>query len=230
MLKKTLHSAVAAIAVSTMYLPVAEADMYLPVAEADKKDLVLDFESYNQYMVQKKMMVPNQLEDGTYESLPATFGDGFYEFENKTLSVSTVWRWDFQNSVSGQHVVCDAGSDLFFPMEWSKILRGHTLSNTLTLDTVAMEDSSDPTNPYASGLCSEGGQPTHFVVNHQISDATGKWSCAYTQGDGISLYVDIRTPASNPPPERPGSYISVINQMGSGFTGAIIIPRSTCQQ
>jgi hypothetical protein len=222
MLKKTLHSAVAAIAVSTMCLP---------VAEAAKKDLVLDFESYNQYMVEKIMMVPNRLEDGTEESVPANFGDGIYEFENKTLSVSTVLRWDFQNGVSGQHVACDTGSDLFFPLERSVILRGGTPSNTLTLDTVAMEDSRDPTNPYASGLCFEGGQPTHIVVNHQISDATGKWSCAYTQGDGISAYADMRTPPSNPAPQRPfDSYISVLPSEVRSFTGSIIIPRSTCQQ
>ena len=83
--------------------------------------------------------------------MPANFGDGIYEFENKTLSVSTVLRWDFKNAVSGQHVACNTGSDLFFPLERSVILRGGTPSNTLTLDTVAMEDSRDPTNPYASG-------------------------------------------------------------------------------
>ena len=218
MLKKTLHSAVAAIAVSTMFLP---------VAEAAKKDLVLDFGSYTQHMVHKNVMV---FEDGTEESVRATLGDGIYEFENKTLSANTAVHIGARDPVSGQHAACDAGSDLFLPLEMNIILRGNTLSNSLTLDTVSMEDSKDLSNPYASGVCLGSGQAGSVVVNLQISDATGKWSCAYTQGDGISYYYDLQNPSSEPPAERPFHYISFRSEDASNYFGTIIIPRSTCQQ
>jgi hypothetical protein len=225
MLKKTLHTAVAAIAVSTICLP---------TAEAAKKDLVLNFDTVNIYEVSKRTQAPKFVNGGPAVTVDVTYSDGVYEFENKTLAHDKYVRLGV-DGVSGEHVVCDAGDTFFFPIEESLILQGGTPSNSLTLDTVSMEDSKDLSNPNASGICVAGSTVKTAVINYQLTDATGTWSCSYIQSDSLYRFVDLQAPPVNPAPERPFEsplYFTVIDQTAanSSFVGSIMIPRTTCQQ
>ena len=226
MLKKTLHTAIAAIAVSTICLP---------TAEAAKKDLVLNFDTVNVYEVSKQTRAPRSLEDGTTVTVNVTYSDGVYEFENKTLAHNLYSRFGNDDYVPGEHVVCEAGSTGFLPLEQSIILKGGTPSNSLTLDTVSMEDSKDLSNPNASGVCLDAEGLATAVVDYQLTASTGTWSCSYIQSDSLYRFVDFRLPPVNPAPERPFQsplefFLFDQSESRESYVGSIMIPRTTCQQ
>ena len=165
MLKKTLHTAVAAIAVSTICLP---------TAEAAKNNLVLDFSTATTQAVGR--VIPNT---------GYRFADGVMTFGSKSLEYHDAYRGFGNDIVWGQHAACDSYHTGFIPWEGSILLRGSTPSNTLTLHTQFKEYSKDLTNTMASGLCLEPleGDAYEFRAdarfNFQIDDSSGTWSCAY---------------------------------------------------
>ena len=187
MLKKTLHSAVAAIAVSTMCLPVAEA----------KEDLILNFDSMSYDFVGWESIQPKSREEysGDYDPGEVNglkYEQGTMKFGKKTVDAfrTTKSPWG-RGSVEGNHVVCDSTDTGFGPIESSILLRGDTQKNTLTLSTPSLEESRDLANPYASGWCytqhPDGyGYGTKLVINYELRNATGKWRCAYIEDQGVS--------------------------------------------
>ena len=208
MLKKTLHTAVAAIAVSTMCLPTAEA----------KEDLVLDFGTANGQTVGRTVPGTGYL-----------FSDGVMTFGDKTLEFHDAWMGFDADIVWGQHAVCDPWHTGFIPYESSILLRGSNGSNTVTLQSQFKEFSKDLTNTMASGLCLEPleGDAYEFRadlrVNYQIGESTGKWSCAYLiepslfgARDGVTIINRSRVTV-----DRNLSF----TEGPSVATGTVIIPR-----
>jgi len=212
MLKKTLHTAVAALAVSTICVP---------VAEAAKPDLLLDFSTATAQAVGR--VIPNT---------GYRFSDGVMTFDSETLEFHDAWRGFGDDTVWGQHAVCDSWHTAFVPYESSILLRGSNGSDTLTLQTQFKEYSKDLTNTMASGLCLEPleGEGYEFRadvrVNYQIGHSTGTWSCAYLiepslfgAKDGVGiinrhpLTVDDNLYFSDGP---------------SVFSGTVVIPRTEC--
>ena len=217
MLKKTLHTAIAAIAVSTMCLP---------TAEAAKSDLELNFETAKQYLVLKRALVPNP--DGEGDPVPVNYLDGELDFDGKVLAAHVYSRFDLDNFVQGEHVVCEAGSPGFVAFESSLLLRGSNPSNTLTLDTIALEDSKDPANPQAAVAClNAAGDAFLFSFSYQISDATGTWSCAYIVNDELYYYGANGEEVA---PRPFNSSVGFVDDEQLLYTGTVMIPRTTCQQ
>jgi hypothetical protein len=213
MLRQTLHSAVAAIAVSMMCLPVADAEA--------KEDLVLDFGTANVQAVGR--------------SVPGTgylFADGVMMFGSKTLEFHDAWMGFADDIVWGQHTVCDAQHSAFVPYESSILLRGSNGSNTLLMQTQFKEYSKDLANNMASGLCLEllEGEAYEFSadlrVNWQIGESTGKWSCAYLiepslfgERDGVTVVNRERITVDRNLNFADEPWIA---------TGTVVIPRSEC--
>jgi hypothetical protein len=211
MLKKTLHTAVAAIAVSTMCLPTAEA----------KEDLVLDFGIAETYMVAKRV-------SGT----GLQFEDGVIDFDGKTLESHKAFR-EFvgpDQVVVGTHTVCDPRHTVFIPLEATILLRGSNPKNTLTLDSQRWEESADLTNELASGLCLEPVEGTsQYIVDGRITldiaDATEKWSCAYLNGSYVSFVKDNLF-TINPDTTIVGTRNVFFQPVEQAWTGTVVIPRS----
>ena len=205
MLRKTLHTAVAALAVSAMYLPTAEA----------KEPLVLEMEGSKFYTV-GNWSVAGSSEIG--------FHFGTANFDGKVIDTywneRTATQW-----ISGSHVLCGPGTEMWTPWESSWIFRGSNPENTLTMDTVSLEDSSDPNNLDASVLCWDGQRTASAAWMYRISNATGKWSCAYTR-DNLGIYAQRELP---PSPEswknRPFNASIYVDRVEGLSQGAIIIPR-----
>lgn len=203
MLKKTLHSAVAAIAVSTMCLPVAEA----------KDDLILDPEGSKWYT-----FAANGIHSGTVN------------FQGKVLE--THWSWRTSSEwLPGSHDLCEPGTTEYAAAESTMLFRGDNPNNTLTMDTVSVADSNDPTNLSATVLCFNGqlAEVTSAHWTYKISDATGKWSCAYTETEedfyGALFYTEDSTGAV----QRPFNFQLSFDPVESNSHGRVIIPRP-CEQ
>ena len=201
MLKKTLHSAVAAIAVSTMCLPVAEA----------KDDLILDPEGSKWYT-----FAANGIHSGTVN------------FQGKVLE--THWSWRTSSEwLPGSHDLCEPGTTEYAAAESTMLFRGDNPNNTLTMDTVSVADSNDPTNLSATVLCFNGqlAEVTSAHWTYEVSEATGKWSCAYTTEGayfGSEYYADLPSRAV-----RPFRADLSFDRVEGQSQGAIIIPRP-CEQ
>jgi len=216
MLKNTLHTAIAAIAVSTMFLPTAEA----------REDLVLEAEGAKWYTV----ATPSLYRDRSSGELePISLHSGTVKFAGKVLEthwserVATEWY-------QGSHPLCAAGTTQWGPYESSILLRGSNPGNTLTMDTVSMEDSSDPTNMHASVLCYDGYQNrvASAAWTYRITEATGKWSCAFTR-DNLGIYFSGELP-SYTQTSAPRPFRSIYFDRVEGVSqGAIIIPRPCSQ-
>ena len=219
MLKKTLYTAVAAIAVSTTCLSTAEA----------KEDLVLEMEGSKFYTVGNWSAAVGPRVSGQQRELRETgFHFGTANFDGKVIDTywneRTATEW-----ISGSHALCGPGTQAWTPWESSWLFRGSNPENTLTMDTVSLEDSSDPYNMDASVLCWDGQRTASAAWMYRISNATGKWRCAYTR-DNLGIYSQGELP---PPAEswknRPfGSYI-YFDRVEGLSQGAIIIPRP-CEQ
>ena len=211
MLKKTLHSAVAAIAVSTMCLP---------VAEAATKDLVLEAEGSKWYTfgIESHRRGPSgELERVRYHS-------GTVDFNGKVLET----HWSSRPPTEwlpGSHILCEAGTTEYAALESTMLFRGDNPNNTLTMDTVSIADSNDPTNESASVVC-WNGQVERVTSSHwtyDVSEATGKWSCAYTTERGYygsDYYPETSSPSARP--FRPDLSFDPVEGLAKG---AIIIPR-----
>jgi len=181
MLKKVLHTAVAAVAVSTICLSAAD-------AAPPKKDLILDFEAMSYDFVgwsQWQRAMGGECGDCDYpnpvESNQIRYEQGTMSFGGKTVEA---FRSNFYPGVRhiGTHAVCGPDSETFDPIQASILLRGDDKKNTITLATVPLAESQDMTNPDASGWCMDAfGRPKEMVINYQISDATNNWRCAYIE-------------------------------------------------
>ena len=201
MLKKTLHSAVAAIAVSTMCLPVAEA----------KDGLILDPEGSKWYT-----FAANGIHSGTVN------------FQGKVLETHGSWRTSSE-WLPGSHDLCEPGTTEYAAAESTMLFRGDNPNNTLTMDTVSVADSNDPTNLSATVLCFNGqlAEVTSAHWTYEVSEATGKWSCAYTTEGayfGSEYYADLPSRAV-----RPFRADLSFDRVEGQSQGAIIIPRP-CEQ
>ena len=213
MLKKTLHAAVAAIAVSTMCLPAAEA----------KEPLVLEAEGSKWYTFATESYRP----DPNGELKRVGYHSGTVNFQGKVLE--THWSSRVAEWIPGSHILCEAGTTEYAAFEGTVLLRGSNPDNTLTLDTVSKEESNDPTNEYASVACYNGqsGYTTSAHWTYEISEATGKWSCAYTTEGGYyggEYYADLPSRAA-----RPFRAELSFDRVEGQSQGAIIIPRP-CEQ
>ena len=214
MLKNTLHTAIAAIALSTMYLPAAEA----------REDLVLEAEGAKWYTVATESF--KLLQSG--EQQRTRYSNGTVNFQGKVLET----HWSSRVSlewIPGSHILCEAGTTDYAAFEGTVLLRGSNPDNTLTMDTVSKEDSSDPTNESASVVCFNGqaGYTTSAHWTYEISEATGKWSCAYTTEGGYyggEYYAETYTPSVRP--FRPALSFDPVEGQSQG---AIIIPRPCSQ-
>ena len=201
MLKKTLHSAVAAIAVSTMFLPVAEA----------KEPLILEAEGSKWYT-----FAANGIHSGTVN------------FQGKVLE--THWSWRTSSEwLQGSHDLCEPGTTEYAAAESTMLFRGDNPNNTLTMDTVSVADSNDPTNLSATVLCFNGqlAEVTSAHWTYEVSEATGKWSCAYTTERGY--YGSDYYPETSSPSARPFRADLSFDRVEGQSQGAIIIPRP-CEQ
>ena len=201
MLKKTLHSAVAAIAVSTMCLPEAEA----------KDDLILDPEGSKWYT-----FAANGIHSGTVN------------FQGKVLET----HWSSRVSLEwmpGSHTLCEAGTTEYAAFESTMLFRGDNPNNTLTMDTVSKEESNDPTNESASVVCWNGQveKVTSAHWTYDVSEATGKWSCAYTTE--LGYYGREYYPETPSPSLRPFRADLRFDPVEGLSEGAIIIPRPCSQ-
>jgi hypothetical protein len=214
MLKKTLHVAVAAIAVSAMCLPTAEA----------KEDLVLEAEGAKWYTVATESYKPVQ----SGELQRTKHARGTVDFQGKVLET----HWSSRLALEwmpGSHILCEAGTTEYAAFEGTVLLRGSNPDNTLTMDTLSKEESNDPTNEFASVACFNG-QTGYFTSAHwtyEISEATGKWSCAYiAEGGyyGADYYADL--PEGAVRPFRPDLWFEQVEYQEQG---TIIIPRP-CEQ
>ena len=214
MLKKNLHSAVAAIAVSTMFLPVAEA----------KDDLVLEAEGSKWYTFTTESYRPVQ----SGELQRTRYASGTVNFNGKVLET----HWSSRVSLEwmpGSHTLCEAGTTEYAAFESTMLFRGDNPNNTLTMDTVSKEESNDPTNEFASVVCFNGqaGYTTSAHWTYTVSEATGKWSCAYTTEGGYyggEYYADLPPRAA-----RPFRADLSFDRVEGQSQGAIIIPRP-CEQ
>ena len=214
-MKKTLHSAVAAIAVSTMFLP---------VAEAAKKDLVLETDSSKWYTVGTESLRRGQ--SGELERVK--YSSGTVDFNGKIRET----HWSYRLSTEwlpGSHDLCEAGTTEYAAGESTILLRGDNPDNTLTMDTVSIADSNDPTNLSATVVCWNGeiGEITSSHWTYEISEATGKWSCAYTTEGGY--YGREYNAETSSPSVRPFRADLSFNRGEGQNEGAIIIPRPCSQ-
>ena len=234
MLKQTLHSAVAAIAVSMICLPVAEA----------KEDLILNFENMSYDFVGWESIQPKSREEysGDYDPGEVNglkYEQGTMKFGKKTVDAfrTTKYPWG-QGSVQGNHVVCDSTDTGFGPIESSILLRGDTQKNTLTLSTLSLEESRDLANPYASGWCytqhPDGyGYGTKLVINYQLRNATGKWSCSYIEEQTVSHVAFSEGSRAEEPHGLSTPFHSSFGfdrrERGeANHFGTVVINRSTC--
>lgn len=214
MLKKTLHSAVAAIAVSMICLPTAEA----------KEDLILEAEGAKWYTVATESYRPVQ----SGELQRTRYSSGTVNFQGKVLET----HWSSRVSlewISGSHTLCEAGTTEYAAFEGTVLFRGDNPNNTLTMDTVSQEESNNPENESASVVCFNGqiGQVTSAHWTYEISEATGKWSCAYTTELGYyggEYYAELPSPSV-----RPFRADLSFDRVEGQSQGAIIIPRP-CDQ
>ena len=215
MLKKTLHTAVAAIAVSTICLPTAEA----------KEPLILDPEGAKWYTVSTQSMVYGP--SGELE--PYSHHSGTVNFNGKVLE--THWSSRLVGEpLSGDHVLCGQDSPHYWPWESSQLFRGSNPDNTLTMDTVSAEDSAKLDNLSASVVCFDNDwRATSAHWTYQISDATGKWSCAYgetSEGYYGELFYTEESTGTVQRPFRPQVSFDPVE---SNSHGPVIIPRP-CEQ
>ena len=214
MLKKTLHSAVAAIAVSTMFLPVAEA----------KDDLVLEAEGSKWYTFTTESYRPVQ----SGELQRTRYASGTVNFNGKVLET----HWSSRVSLEwmpGSHTLCEAGTTEYAAFESTMLFRGDNPNNTLTMDTVSKEESNDPTNESASVVCWNGQveKVTSAHWTYDVSEATGKWSCAYTTE--LGYYGREYYPETPSPSLRPFRADLRFDPVEGLSEGAIIIPRPCSQ-
>ena len=213
MFKKTLHAAVAAIAVSTICLPTAEA----------KEPLILEAEGSKWYTFATQSYRPGpngELERVGYHS-------GTVNFQGKVLE--THWSSRVAEWIPGSHILCEAGTTEYAAFEGTVLLRGSNPDNTLTLDTVSKEESNNPENESAAVVCFNGqaGYVTSAHWTYEISEATGKWSCAHTTEGGYyggEYYADLPSRAV-----RPFRADLSFDRVEGQSQGAIIIPRP-CEQ
>jgi len=224
MLKKTLHSAVAAIAVSTMFLS---------AQVAAKEDLVLKAQESKWYTVVTRSMVRGDSLNGQpRELVPIVYNSGTVDFDGKVLET----HWSSREAgdwMTGGHVLCEPGTANYMAFQSTMLFRGSAKKNSLTMDTVSATDSMDPYNELASVTCFDSAQrATSSHWTYLISNATGKWSCAYTE-DGAGWYGrEYYYPDVSGPYEpadavlRPfRADVSFNQQIDSKSQGAIIIPR-----
>ena len=109
------------------------------------------------------------------------------------------------------------------------LFRGDNPNNTLTMDTVSIADSNDPTNLSATVVCCNGqlAEVTSAHWTYEVSEATGKWSCAYTTEGayfGSEYYAETSSPSV-----RPFRADLSFDRVEGQSEGAIIIPRP-CEQ
>ena len=214
MFKKTLHAAVAAIAVSNICLPTAEA----------KEPLILEMEGSKWYTVGTQSLVRRS---GELE--PYSHHSGTVNFNGKVLE--THWSSRLVGEpLFGDHVLCGQDSPNYWPWESSTLFRGSNPDNTLTMDTVSAVDSAKLDNLDASVVCFDNDwRATSAHWTYQISDATGKWSCAYTEnGDGTygELFYSEDSTGTVQRPFRPQLSFDPVE---SNSQGAVIIPRPCSQ-
>ena len=158
MLKKTLHTAVAAIAVSTMCLPTAEA----------KEDLILEAESAKWYTVATESFKPVQ----SGEIQRTRYSSGTVNFQGKVLET----HWSSRVSLEwmpGTHILCEAGTTEYAAVEATVLFRGSNPNNTLTMDTVSKEESNDPTNESATVVCFNGQARLHHLSSLDLYGLRG---------------------------------------------------------
>lgn len=226
MLRNTLHTAVAAIAVSTMCLQ---------TAEAAKEDLILNFDSMSYDFVGWESIQPKSYNEWSGDYDPGEvntmkYEQGTMKFGKKTVEAfrTTKSPWG-RGSVQGNHVLCDSTHTGFGPIEASILLRGDNQENTLTLSTMSLDDSRDLANPYASGWCiaqhPDGyGYGAKLVINYELRNATGKWRCAYIEEQTVSTeeLADLDKPFHS-------SFGFDSRDKGeSNHYGTVVINRSTC--
>ena len=214
MLKKTLHATVAAIAVSTIGLPAAEA----------KEDLILEAESAKWYTVATESFKPVQ----SGEIQRTRYSSGTVNFQGKVLET----HWSSRVSLEwmpGTHILCEAGTTEYAAVEGTMLFRGDNPNNTLTMDTISKEESNDPTNESATVVCFNGqaGYTTSAHWTYTVSEATGKWSCAYTTEGGYYGSEDYAE--TYIPSVRPFRADLSFDRVEGQSQGAIIIPRP-CEQ
>lgn len=210
MLKKTLHATVAAIAVSTMCLPTAEA----------KEDLILEGEGAKWYTVATEWYKPVQ--SGKF--VRGIHSSGTVNFQGKVLETHWTWRTSSE-WMPGSHILCEAGTTEYAAAESTMLFRGSNPDNTLTMDTVSIADSNDPTNLSATVLCynEQAGYITSAHWTYTVSEATGKWSCAYTTEGGYYGSQDYAE--THVPSVRPFRADLSFDRVEGLSQGAIIIPR-----
>ena len=214
MLKKTLHTAVAALAVFTIGLPTAEA----------KEDLILEAEGAKWYTVATEWHKPVQ--SGEFERV--IHSSGTVNFQGKVLETHWTWRTSSE-WMPGSHILCEAGTTEYAAAESTMLFRGSNPNNTLTMDTVSIADGNDPTNESASVLCynEQAGYITSAHWKYTVSEATGKWSCAYTTEGGYYGSEDYAE--TYVPSVRPFRADLSFERVEGLSQGAIIIPRP-CEQ
>ena len=213
MLKKTLHTAVAAIAVSTICMS---------AAEAAKSDLVLDFSEAKSFEVAKQI-----------SGSSTQYHDGVMKFGGKTLESHKADKHFMDEAVGGTHTICDAWHSAFVPVEASVLLRGSTPSNTLTLQTESKESSKNLANDMASGWCleqqSDGSYAVDIRLNFDVAKATGTWSCAYLINPAITF---TQTSVEQAPADRtsvdPMLRFADSEASNNPWSGTVIVPRSGC--
>ena len=227
MLKKTLHTVIAAIAVSTMCLP---------TAEAAKEDLILNFDSMSYDFVGWESLQPKSCYEYCGEYDPGEvnqikYEQGTMKFGKKTVEAHRTLKYPWgRGGIAGTHAVCDSNHDSFVAIEASILLRGDNLDNRLTLATISPEESNDLTNPNASGWCFGDGF-NKLVINYEIQGATGKWRCAYIEGQSI-FHSSLSGRGAPEHPQQldrpfPASF-GFDSQDESRHSGTVVINRSTC--
>ena len=228
MLKKTLHSAVAAIAVSTIFLP---------AAVAAKEDLVLKAQGSKWYTVATRSMVRDYSVNGQRgELVPVSYHSGTVKFDKKVSELGYInplieTHWSSRQAgewMTGGHVLCEPGTAEYKAFESTVLFRGSAKKNSLTMDTVSATDSMDPNNESASVTCfNSAGYATSSHWTYLISGATGEWSCAYTEGE--AGWYGSEDYYSNDPADavlRPfRADLSFDQKIEATSQGAIIIPR-----
>ena len=234
MLKKTLHSAVAAIAVSTMCLPVAEA----------KEDLILNFEDMSYDFVGWESFQPKSREEysGDYDPGEVNhmkYEQGTMKFGKKTVDAFRTYKFpNGRGFIEGAHAVCDSTHFGFQAIEASILLRGDNQKNTLMLSTPSLQESRDLTNPYASGWCAErnedgSGTFTKLVISYQLRTATENWRCSYVEEQAVSHIASWGSDYTADPQyiDRPfhSSFGFDSRKRGeANHFGTVVINRSTC--
>ena len=235
MLRNTLHTAIAAIGIAIMCLQ---------TAEAAKEDLILNFDSMSYDFVGWESIQPKSYGEwsGNYDPGEVNnikYEQGTMKFGKKTVDAfrTTKTPWG-RGSVQGNHVVCDSTDTGFGPIEASILLRGDNQKNTLTLSTMSLNDSRDLANPYASGWCYKQhpdgyGYSTKLVINYELRNATGKWSCAHIEEPTVS-HIAFSTgnraeePQGLDTPFHSSFGLDSREEEESNHYGTIVINRSTC--